>query len=182
MNEKSVYVVLSQTGTILSRLLKVLKGKKYNHSSISLNKDLSDMCSFGRLNAYNPFIGGFVHESVYYGTFKRFNKTQVLILEIKISEYEYDNIIKYISSIEEEKSLYKYDVLGLLLAGFHVNYERDRALYCSKFVMNALNKGDIEVFLEMGNIAQPMDFMGISGAKIIYQGQLVQYPHMYKES
>lgn len=35
------------------------------------------MYSFGRLNPYNPFWGGFVHESIDKGTFKRFYLTRL---------------------------------------------------------------------------------------------------------
>ena len=37
---KKVYIVLSQTGTILSRILKLVTRAPYNHSSITLSEDL----------------------------------------------------------------------------------------------------------------------------------------------
>ena len=53
--KRYVYIVISQTGTILSRIIKFLTRKEYNHASISLKDDLSVMYSFGRKNPYNPF-------------------------------------------------------------------------------------------------------------------------------
>ena len=38
-----VYIVISQTGTILSRIIKLLTRKNYNHASISLDKELNEM-------------------------------------------------------------------------------------------------------------------------------------------
>ena len=67
---KKVYIVLTNTGTFLSRIVTVYTRKEFSHVSISLDENLNYMYSFGRLNAYNPFIGGFVHESPKYGTFK----------------------------------------------------------------------------------------------------------------
>ena len=52
---RKVYIVLSQTGTVLSRILKLYTRSPYNHSSIALTEDLEVMYSFGRLNPYNPF-------------------------------------------------------------------------------------------------------------------------------
>ena len=38
--------VISQTGTLLSRILKQITGAEYNHASISLSRDLERMYSF----------------------------------------------------------------------------------------------------------------------------------------
>ena len=91
---KNIYIVLSQTGTMFSRALKFVTRAKYNHVSISLNESLDTMYSFGRLNAYNPFIGGFVEEGKNKGVFKRFQNTQAMVIELSISEHKY-NAIKY---------------------------------------------------------------------------------------
>ena len=74
---KQLYIVISQTGTLLSRILKQITGAEYNHASISLSRDLERMYSFGRRHPYNPFWGGFVIESPRTGTFKRFSETKV---------------------------------------------------------------------------------------------------------
>ena len=74
---RQLYIVISQTGTLLSRILKQITGAEYNHASISLSRDLERMYSFGRRHPYNPFWGGFVIESPRTGTFKRFSETKV---------------------------------------------------------------------------------------------------------
>ena len=67
-----IYVVLTYTGTVLSRFVKLFTKGEYSHVSISLDENLEEMYSFGRINPYIPFWGGFVQESPHYGTFKRF--------------------------------------------------------------------------------------------------------------
>ena len=79
--KKSIYVILSQTGTMFSRVLKFFTHAEYNHASISLTPTLEQMFSFGRLNPRNPFVGGFVEEGKNKGTFKRFYKTKAIVLE-----------------------------------------------------------------------------------------------------
>lgn len=37
---RQLYIVISQTGTLLSRILKQIIGEEYNHASISLSRDL----------------------------------------------------------------------------------------------------------------------------------------------
>lgn len=50
---KQLYIVISQTGTLLSRILKQITGAEYNHASISLSRDLERMYS---LDAGIPII------------------------------------------------------------------------------------------------------------------------------
>ena len=89
---QKIYIVLTYTGTILSKAVKVYTRKKYSHISIALDKELKEMYSFGRLNPYNPFIGGFVHESINSGTFKRFKNTTTRIYSLNVSDKQYEKI------------------------------------------------------------------------------------------
>ena len=93
---KKIYIVLTHSGSLLSKTIKIVKGYEYTHVSISLDKDLKEMYSFGRIKPYNAFIGGFVHESPDYGTFKRFSKSSLSIsclIALDIS----DTLIDFIS-------------------------------------------------------------------------------------
>ena len=82
---RKIYIVLTYTGTILSKIIRVYTKAEFCHVSLSLDKRLNKMYSFGRLNPYNPFIGGFVHEGINIGTFKRFKNTKAEIYEIEVT-------------------------------------------------------------------------------------------------
>ena len=86
---KQIFIVITQTGTMLSRILKRITGAEYNHASLSLSQDLTRMYSFGRRHPYNPFWGGFVIESPHVGTFRRFSDTTAVILAVEITEERY---------------------------------------------------------------------------------------------
>ncbi len=92
---KACYVVLSRTGTILSRIISKLTGDWYTHASISFDDDLQTMYSFGRLRTYNPWFGGFVKESVEFGTMRRFRYADTLVIRIEVSEEKYAQIVEY---------------------------------------------------------------------------------------
>ena len=76
---KKIYIVLTYTGTILSKIVKMYTRREFSHVSIALDEDLDQMYSFGRINAYNPFWAAFVQEGIDKGTFKRFKKTKTRI-------------------------------------------------------------------------------------------------------
>ncbi|USK36883.1 hypothetical protein LIS77_13090 [Cytobacillus firmus] len=62
MSNQKIYILLTDTGTLFTRLIKLYTKKPYNHASISIDPELKEVYSFGRKTAKNPFIGGFVKE------------------------------------------------------------------------------------------------------------------------
>lgn len=172
---KQIYIVISQTGTILSRILKLVTKAEYNHASISLAPDLSTMYSFGRLNPYNPVVGGFVKESPHWGTFKRFVDTKVIVLSLSVSEEQYRAIRVRLDTMFAQRRCYHYNYLGLFLAGIHVHYHQARRYYCSEFVKELLERYDIPGAKEMNPIVKPIHFLDLPDAQQIYCGKLVNY-------
>ena len=173
--ERHVYIVISQTGTLLSRILKLVTKAEYNHASISLVPDLDTMYSFGRKNPYNPFWAGFVTESARFGTFKRFSKTRILVLDITVSEEQYLAIQRRIQTMLTLKEHYHYNYLGLWLAGLRICYRQKRCFYCSEFVKDLLEKHGVKGVRQMNPIVQPIHFLALPTAQQIYTGLLTDY-------
>lgn len=168
-----IYVVLTRTGTFLSKLIKVYTKDEFTHSSISLDKDLNQMYSFGRLNPYNPFYGGFVHEGINWGTFKRFKKTEVAIYELEISEEKYEKAKKIIEDIEKNKSKYSFNVIGLFLIAIKKKRVKENTFYCAEFVKHILNESEINT--KWPDLIRPESFKSIEDKKLIYKGLLREY-------
>lgn len=173
--EKEIYIVLTQTGTILSRILKALTNAQYNHSSISLEDDLSIMYSFGRLFPYNPFWGGFVKESTSSGTFKRFSKTEATVLKVSVSPQKYEKMHDYLTEMYKNKKQYHYNYSALFLALFGIVVRKEKSYYCSEFVRDFLIQFDIVPQEYLPSIVKPIDFFKISDSEKIYTGKLREY-------
>ena len=122
---RQLYIVISQTGTLLSRILKQITGAEYNHASISLSRDLERMHSFGRRHPYNPFWGGFVIESPRTGTFKRFSETKVLVLSVSVTEEQHAALKEMLDVMWKRRRKYSYNYIGLCLAYFHVVWKQE---------------------------------------------------------
>ena len=101
--EQHVYIVISQTGTLLSRIIKLVTKAEYNHASISLAPDLDVMYSFGRKHPYNPFWGGFVKESPRWGTFKRFSQTRIMVLELAVTEEQIASLKQQQETLQQQQ-------------------------------------------------------------------------------
>ena len=173
--EKSVYVVLSQTGTMFSKALKFFTHAEFNHASISLSPTLEKMYSFGRLNPYNPFIGGFVEEGKNIGTFKRFYKTTAMVIEFKVSVEKYKAIQYFIEYFKKNKKDFHYNYLGVLFACFKKHHTSSKRFYCSEFVKTCLETFNIENADELPKIIKPIDFLKLNNKHIIYKGFLQNY-------
>lgn len=175
MPDKEIYIVVSQTGSIVSRMLKKITGAEYNHVSVSLESDLHCMYSFGRRYTYFPWWGGFVRESTMYGSLKRFSETRAIVMAIAVNESTYNEIEIRLHDMIENRNDYHYDTIGLLLAGFNIKYKRDRHYYCSDFVRELLVNFGIESPEVFEPIVQPMHFLDIPDGNVIYRGRLRDY-------
>ncbi|MCL1949461.1 MAG: hypothetical protein FWF59_06995 [Turicibacter sp.] len=58
----AVFVVLTRTSSVFSKLIGTYTRQPYDHASISFDAWLTEVYSFGRKKTGNPFVGGFVHE------------------------------------------------------------------------------------------------------------------------
>ena len=172
---KNFYIVISQPDTILSKLLKLVTAREYNHVSLSLRDDLSLMYSFGRLNPYYPFWGGFVTESVNFGTFKRFSNSKIIVLSVDISEEKHIAMCELMEYMLKCKNNYRYNYLGVFLAAFKIYKYRKNYYYCSEFVKDVLVKCDINGAEKLGKIVHPMNFLDMPSAKTVYCGKLKDY-------
>lgn len=171
---KKIYIVLAHTGTILSRIIKMKTGAEYTHSSIALDEDLKKMYSFGRKYPYIAFIGGFVREGADFGTFKRFYNTEISIYEVEVSEEQYNKVCETIEYVKEHKDEYRFNILGLFLAGFNKKRKVAKTYYCAEFVKAVLEKSQIDT-TGLPEIIKPEHFKDIKNSKLIYKGLLKEY-------
>lgn len=170
---RKIYIVLTYTGTLLAKIVKLYTKKEYSHVSISLDRKLNHMYSFGRINSYIPFIGGFVKESPYFGTFKRFKKTKTIIYSMEVNEEQFQNVINLINEFNNNKKSYRFNVLGLIGVMIHCKVKREKYFYCAEFVKYVLEESKLEVNLP--DIIKPEDFRNLNGINVIYKGVLKEY-------
>lgn len=168
---KKIYIILTHTGTNLSKLIKSYTKDEFSHVSISLDEELKEMYSFGRLHPYNPFWAGFVHEYIDKGTFKRFFNTKTKIYALEITEKQYEKVKETIEKIEKEN--YTFNILGLFAVGFHKKIKMKHSFYCAEFVKYVIEQAEIPV--KLPDIIRPEDFKDIEGLQEIYSGFLRKY-------
>lgn len=171
---KKIYIILTHTGTTLSTIIKYYTKDEFTHVSIALDADLEEMYSFGRLNPYNPFWGGFVHESINKGTFKRFKKTVANVYSMFVEDEQYERLKKIIKYFDENKEKYKFNIKGLFCVSLNKKIKRKNTFYCAEFVEHVMRYSRIPIG-QLPEIIKPEDFKMIDGLRLEYEGKLRKY-------
>ncbi|MBU3144036.1 hypothetical protein [Clostridium sp. CF012] len=178
--EKDVYVIISRTPTSMGKIIrKFLKGK-YNHASISLDENLSQMYSFCRLSVSNPLVGGIIRESVFTLTIGLEDDVPINVYRIPVTTEQYELISKFIYDIYNDKEVYYYNfiqALGLISKKKHVIY---KTYICSEFVMETLRQGGLKLTQLESYKITPTDISEIMGRFTYYSGNLKDYPFIQK--
>ncbi len=170
--EKTIYIVLTDTGTLLSKAIGLYTRKDLNHASIAFDEQLNEMYSFGRKQRHNPFIGGFVKENAEEGIFE---DAACMIFSCQVSEEEYHKMRHKIRQIERYKEQYRYNFIGLFGIAFNIGIQRERAFFCSQFVATVVHDSGLTMFSIKPNMVQPHHFTKVPFLIQEFEGYLPTY-------
>jgi len=171
-NKKKIYIVFSQTNTILARIIKLITKNEYSHVSLSFDEKCKIMYSFGRKYDSNPFYGIFKIENINEGLFKKTN-AKIAIYELDISEKTYKNIKRNIKKIEQNNK--GYNIFGLILAIFDFRIKRKK-YYCSEFVYKVLAEDNVKIIKKTDKAIRPIYIKNnLENSKLIYTGRVNNY-------
>ena len=172
MNNKKVYIVLTQTYTTLARIIKSITKDKYSHVSLSLDSKCDKMYSFGRKYIHFPFYGIFLKEDLRKGLVIRNKNALVVIYEIKVTKKQYNKIKDKIKEIELNNK--GYNIIGLLLAHFRIKLHR-RKYYCSEFVYEVLSNKEIEIYNKENTLFKQEELITNNKFVKIFEGKIRDY-------
>ncbi|MDR1206586.1 MAG: hypothetical protein LBL26_14095 [Peptococcaceae bacterium] len=175
-SEKYVYVILSRSQTLLSRAIRALNGDQYTHAAISLDRRLEYMFSFGRRRACNPFVGCFKRESMDEGIYKAYHRIPGVVLEIPVTQSQYERIHLEIESFLLNSHNYDYNVSGLLGYMFNTAWEDDSRFFCSEFVYHILRKSGVCDWGKPRGSVRPQNLLNLNG-RLIFEGNLKEYAY-----
>lgn len=171
MEKSYLYIVLTRTNTVISRLIQLFKNDEYTHAAISLDKELNYMYSFSRRNTYNPFIGRFKKEDINEGLYKFCDTLPGVIIKIEVSREQHEKAKALLEHFISNSSLYKYNYKGLLNSLLNKPASSDDRFLCSEFVYHILKESGIIDFNISRNLVRPQSLLNIEG-RIIYKGNL----------
>jgi len=168
---KTVYLLLTRSGTLFSRCIRILTASPYTHVAISVADDPADCYySFGRKNPLLPFPAGFIRESRENGYLKRFPRTKCVLLALGISDDAYSSICSRLLKMEASARYYHYNLSGALLCGFGIQLVRRRHYFCSQFIGDLLTRSGAVSLPQQFSLMQPTDYAFLPGVHVLYAG------------
>lgn len=172
-NKQEVYIVLTGTGTWLSRLIGCYTRAPLNHASIALDRSLREVYSFGRKKTTQPFSGGFVQEDFYGDPLYR--RADCAVYRCRVSADAFRAIQERIDRMMREQHRYKYHVLGLLGVVLGRKFAKTDAYFCSHFVASVLEEAGVKAVRKPAHFVTPGDFAESPFVEEVYRGEVTRY-------
>lgn len=167
----TIYIVLTKTGTLLSKAIGMYTGKEMNHASIAFDEGLFDMYSFGRRQLNNPLSGGFLREDAESGLFET---ADCVIYRCRVSTYQYLEMEKIVHYMYCNRERYKYNFIGLFGVMMQREVRRERAYFCSQFVATLLKIGGLKIYQNPA-LMTPDCIAQLPYLEQIFAGKLAHY-------
>ncbi len=174
--KRDIYVVLSQTSTFPSKLIKFYTRKPYAHASIAFDERLDEMYSFARRGIWNPFNAGFIKENIRTGIFGRNVNTVCVIYRLSVTDEQYEKMRGIIDEFLSDSMSYSYNYLGVVGIAFNQPVTRSKKYFCSQFVAYVLKMSGIQVSDKIPAAVRPCDIQKFDEFEQIYVGKLKDYP------
>jgi hypothetical protein len=167
---RKVYVLLTDTGTVLGKIIKLYTRKPHNHASIVIDDQFNKVYSFGRRNPRNPFFAGFVEENIRGGLFR---KADCAIYCITITEKQFQKMNSKLRDMEENKENYRYSLIGLIAVALNLEMTRKNAFFCSHFVAAILEESGVDIQNQKPlSLVTPHDIKESASLELVYEGKL----------
>lgn len=168
---KTIYIVLTETGSLLSRAIKLYTHDRFNHISIALDPGLQEMYSFGRKKESNPWIGGFVQEDIHS---KLLRHAACAIYTYTISESQYLALRRELAYFKRYQHRFRYNFLGLICVPCQIRLKREHAFFCSQFIATLFSRAGIHHDL-CPYFTRPGEFKMLPRAQLVYRGTIAHY-------
>lgn len=169
---KTIYILLTKSTTICSKVVYMATKSEYTHASISLDKNFDKLYTFSRRYKHLLLPAGFVVESAYDGIMGDSDDMNCAVYELSISNDSYRKLVRMFRHMDYHKKKYRYSILGLPMCFFKKRYERKGYYFCSQFVHHALTESGAIKNETYSSLFRPMDFKELPETKEVFKGNI----------
>lgn len=169
---KYIYILLTRPCSHTGAAIRFFSGDDYSHASLSLDRSLTQLYSFARKHRYFPLIGGFVHEDINTGIFALSKYSPCRLYALPVSDAAYRRIRARIDEMRENRSDYRYNLIGLPLYLLRIPYRRRHHFTCSQFVAELLDSTSAALCPIAPSLMRPESFLELKNAELVYSGAL----------
>lgn len=169
---KQVYILLSRTGTLPSKLIYRITSGAFTHTSFALLPKTDRFYSYARRKLNNPLCAGLIEENIHTDVFARYPNCHCSLFSLSVSEEGYSKIKKELEKYLKNYPRATYNFLGMLPIRLGIPVRRRFKLTCSQFVALMLDASGEVSLPKDPYIMLPDDFLKIKNIKKLYEGKL----------
>ena len=163
--KKTIYILLTKSDSILSRIIHFITMDSYTHVSIAFDENLEQLYSSSRKNGRTVLPAGPCMEQISCGYYRKHaSRIPCLLYELQVK--------REVQRIMENSEEYHYNIFGLLLCQFNIPYHRKRHYFCSQFVSEVLDKSGALKLPKDTSLMKPSDYMCLPELSYRFQGRL----------
>ena len=150
---KTVYVLLTRSATITSRLVQIFTFSKYSHSSIALTRD-------GSFYSFNPKVGFTTERPI---AQKKRKDSKCVLNAIQVTDEAYAEIESRINWFIENPDEYKFNYAGMVFTILRIPVGTENRYFCSQFISDLLKKSGALPGKKHSSRYLPMDLSKAGG-------------------
>jgi hypothetical protein len=155
LEDRHIYIALSNTKTAASKIIARFTGDPYNHVSLAFDESLSTLLSYnGGNETQNPGLNPENPAAL------RENAGSLLtVYRLPVSAAQKRRIIERIAGINAQGS--SYNLLGLVSK----RSAKPNIMFCSQFVYAMLDEAGLRLFARDSGKVKPMDFVKLDAGR-----------------
>lgn len=169
---RKIYILLTRSGTILSRTIHLFTAAPYTHVSIAFDESLQPLYSSSRKNGVTLFPAGPCIELLDQGYYKKHSHIPCMLYRLEVDDEVYDAAKSKAEQIISHAEEYRFNVLGLLFCHFQIPLHRKGYYFCSQFVGEILCRSMALELPKDISLMCPMDYMDIPEMICMFKGTL----------
>lgn len=175
-NKKTIYILLSRSGTWFSRLIHFATADQYTHASIGLDGPLGAFYSFARKQPQFALPAGLVEEQIRWGQIPSQRPSPCCLYGLTVDEEVYDRLREQLDEMYLRRNEYYYSILGTLACWFNLPLQRQHHYFCSQFVAALLQDSGAITLPKSAALVRPADFCQIKNLLPLHTGELGGMP------
>ena len=173
---KTIYILLTRSGTLLSKLVYAVTGASYTHASMAFDEELNCLYSSTRKNGYTMFPAGPSKEYLNKGVFRLRGDAPCALYALDVTDEAYVRARRRAEHMMARGELYRFNTLGLILCALHICWQRRRHYFCSQFVSEVLQKSGALELPKPSTLMHPSDYAELPELRCLYRGTLAGLP------
>ena len=169
---KKIYILLTRSDTLLSKVVGLVTSARYTHVSIAFDEHLQAVYSSSRKNGRTLFPAGPCRENLEAGYWEEHDAVPCALYELRVSDQAYWAAMQEVERIMSRQEFYHFNILGLLLCRLNIPFHRRHHFFCSQFVALVLGRSGALELPKNPTVMQPGDYMELPELICQFQGRL----------